>query len=74
MAAVEASALVDTDRLSSFLDIDGLDLQNILHSAAEGVVFLLQQVQVKAKEYEDLEGAKQELEISLGTFRVVRRC
>jgi len=70
MAAVETSPLVDTDRLSSFLDIDGPDLQSILDSATEGVVFLLQQVQVKAKEFEDVNNAKQLLEINLGEFSV----
>jgi len=68
MAAVETSPLVDTDRLSSFLDIDGPDLQGILDSAADGVVFLLQQVQVKAKEFEDVNNAKQLLEVNLGKF------
>ena len=68
MAAVETSSLVDKDRLSSFLDIDGPDLQSILDSAAEGVVFLLQQVQVKAKEFEDVNNAKQLLEVNLGEF------
>jgi len=68
MAAVETSPLVDTDRLSSFLDIDGPDLQRILDSAAEGVVFLLQQVQVKAKQFEDVNNAKQLLEVNLGEF------
>ena len=68
MAEVETSPLVDTDRLSSFLDIDGPDLQSILDSAAEEVVFLLQQVQVKAKEFEDLNNAKQLLEVNLGEF------
>ena len=66
MAAVEPSAFVDTDRLSSFLDIDGPDLQNILDSAAEGVVSLLQRAQVKAKEFEDLRNAKQLMEVNLG--------
>jgi len=68
MAAVETSPLVDTDRLSSFLDIDGPDLQSILDSAAEEVVFLLRQVQVKAKEFEDVNNAKQLLEVNLGEF------
>lgn len=68
MAAVESSVPVDTDRLSSFLDIDSPDLQSILESAAEGVVFLLQQVQVKAKEFDDLNNAKQLLEVNLGEF------
>jgi hypothetical protein len=70
MAAVETSPLVDTDRLSSFLDIDGPDLQTLLDSATEGIVFLLQQVQVKAKEFEDVNNAKQLLEINLGEFSV----
>jgi len=73
MAAVESSVFVDTDRLSSFLDIDAPDLQSILDSAAEGVVFLLQQVQVKAKEFDDLNNAKQLLEVNLGAFSRRRR-
>lgn len=68
MAVVEASHPIDTDRLSSFLDIDGPDLQNILDSAAEGVVFLLQQVQVKARVFEEISDAKQKLEIDYGAF------
>jgi hypothetical protein len=66
MAAVEPSHVVDTQRLSSFLDIDGPDLEAILNSAADGVVFLLQQVQVKVNEYEEISNAKALLEINYG--------
>ena len=66
MATVESSHVVDTQRLSSFLDIDVPDLEAILNSAAEGVVFLLQQVQVKASEYEEMSNAKALLEIHHG--------
>jgi hypothetical protein len=68
MAVVEASHSIDTDRLSSFLDIDGPDLQSIIDSAADGVVFLLQQVQVKAMIFEEISNAKQKLEVDYGTF------
>jgi hypothetical protein len=67
MAVVGSSHAIDTDRLSSFLDIDAPDLQSILDSAAEGVVFLLQQVQIKAKEYEEIGNAKALLEVNYGT-------
>jgi hypothetical protein len=66
MAAVETSASLDTDRLASFLDIDPPDLQSVLSSAADGVVFLLQQVQVKAGEYDQLANAKELLEVNYG--------
>ena len=60
---------IDTDRLSSFLDIDTPDLQSIVDSAAEGVIFLLQQIQLKAKEYEEITHAKDELEVTFGIAR-----
>jgi hypothetical protein len=66
MADVESSHSIDTQRLSSFLGIDPPDLQSILDSAAEGVVFLLQQVQVKATEYEEISNAKALLEVNYG--------
>jgi len=67
MAEVETQpSTLDTSRLSSFLDIDQLDLQQIIDSAAEGVVFLLQQVQVKATECEQIRNAKDMLEINYG--------
>jgi len=68
MAAVATAQTIDTDRLSSFLDIDAPDLQTIIDSAAEGVIFLLQQVQVKATEYEELNSAKELLEVNYGLF------
>lgn len=66
MAVVESFRDVDVQRLSSFLDIDAPDLQHILESAAEGVVFLLKQVQVKAVDYEEISNAKAVLEINYG--------
>lgn len=68
MAAVEPAHAVDTQRLSSFLDIDGPDIQTILDSAAEGVVVLLQQVEVKAREYEEISNAKELLEVKYGIW------
>lgn len=65
MAEVEPA--LDTQRLSSFLDMEAPDLQNIIDSAAEGLVFLLRLVQVKASEYEDISNAKALLEINYGT-------
>lgn len=67
MAEVESSSSIDTERLSSFLDIDGPDLQGILDSATEGIAFLLQQVQVKAGEFEQISNAKELLEVNYGT-------
>ena len=67
MAEVESTSSIDTARLSSFLDIDVPDLQNILDSATEGIAFLLQQVQVKAGEYEQINNAKELLEVNYGT-------
>ena len=66
MAAVETlpSSDLDTDRLSSFLDIDVSDLRAIIDSAAEGIHFLLRQVQVKATDYEHIRQAKDMLEIN----------
>lgn len=66
MAEVESSHGIDTQRLSSFLDIDTPDLQSILDSAAEGVVFLLHQVQAKATAYEEISNAKALLEVNYG--------
>jgi hypothetical protein len=66
MAAVETFNPIDAERLSSFLDIDALDLQTILDSAAEGVLFLLQQVQVKATEFEEINNSKTQLEVNYG--------
>jgi hypothetical protein len=66
MAAVETFNPIDTERLSSFLDIDTPDLQTILDSAADGVVFLLQQVQVKATEFEQINNSKAQLEVNYG--------
>lgn len=67
MAEVESSSSIDTERLSSFLDIDGPDLQSILDSATEGIAFLLQQVQVKVGEFEQISNAKELLEVNYGT-------
>lgn len=72
MAAAAVESSIDTQRLSSFLDIDALDLQNILDSAAEGLVFLLRQVQVKASEYEEISNARALLEVNYGIFTGVR--
>lgn len=66
MAEVEITSSIDTERLSSFLDIDVPDLQSILDSATEGIAFLLQQVQVKAAEYEQINNAKELLEVNYG--------
>jgi len=66
----QSISTIDTDRLSSFLDIDSPDLQNILDSAAEGVIVLLQQIQVKAKEYEEISHAKDELEVTFGISKL----
>jgi hypothetical protein len=68
MAAVEILQPTDIDasRLSSFLDIGIPDLQTIIESAAEGVQFLLRQVQVKANDYEQIRQAKELLEINYG--------
>jgi hypothetical protein len=63
MAAVES---LDTVQLSSFLDIDPPDLQNVLDSATEAVVYLLRQVAVKAAEYEQLASEKETLEVNYG--------
>jgi hypothetical protein len=71
MAAVETFQSIDAGRLSSFLDIDPPDLQTILDSAVEGVVFLLQQVQVKATEFEQINNAKTLLEVKYGIHSVV---
>jgi len=68
MADVESSHGIDTQHLSSFLDIDPPDLQSILNSAAEGVVFLLQQVQAKVTEYEEISNAKALLEVNYGIW------
>ena len=68
MAVAAEDSSIDTQRLSSFLDIDAPDLQNILDSAANGVVFLLRQVQVKALEYEAISNAKALLEVNYGIF------
>jgi hypothetical protein len=67
----EVESVIDTQRLSSFLDVDAPDLQNILDSAAEGVALLLRQVQVKASEYEEISNAKALLEVKYGTFWVL---
>jgi hypothetical protein len=69
MTAVESPILIDTNLLSSFLSIDTPDIQSIINSAAEGVLLLLRQVQVKANEYEEITNAKTILEISVGTFK-----
>ena len=66
MAEVEITSSIDTERLSSFLDIDVLDLQGILDSATADIAFLLQQVQVKAGEFEQINNAKELLEVSYG--------
>lgn len=66
MAEVESA--LDSQRLSSFLDIDTPDLQVILDAAADGVLFLLKQVLVKASEYEEISNAKALLEVKYGTF------
>ena len=66
MAEVESATSIDTERLSSFLDIDAPDLQTILDSATEGIAFLLQQVQVKATEFEQISNAKALLEVNYG--------
>jgi hypothetical protein len=63
MAAVES---LDAAQLSSFLDIDPPDLQIVLDSATEAVVFLLRQVAVKASEYEQLASEKETLEVNYG--------
>jgi hypothetical protein len=57
---------IDTGALSAFLDIDGPDLQDIVNSAAGGVVFLLQQVQQKAREFQEVADAKTQLEVDYG--------
>jgi hypothetical protein len=69
MAEVESATSIDTERLSSFLDIDASDLQTILNSATEGIAFLLQQVQVKATEFEQISNAKALLEVNYGLPR-----
>ena len=66
MAEVEISSSLDTHRLSSFLDIDVPDLQSVVDSANEGFIFVLQQVLVKAQEYEEISNAKAILEIDYG--------
>lgn len=68
MAEVEASRSIDTGRLSLFLDIDVPDLQAILDSANEGLVFLLQQVLAKALEYDKISNAKEVLEVDYSTI------
>jgi hypothetical protein len=72
MAEVESA--LDTQRLSSFLDMEAPDLQNIIDSAAEGVVFLLRLVQVKASEYEEISNAKALLEVNYGTSGSWKGC
>jgi hypothetical protein len=68
MAAVETSSPIDTVRLSSFLSIETPDIQAIVNSAAEGVLSLLRQVQLKATEYEEISNAKAVLEVDLGIY------
>jgi hypothetical protein len=68
MTAVEMPHSIDMDRLSSFLDIDAPDLQSVLDSASDGVVFLLKQVQDKATEFEILSNEKELLEVNYGTL------
>ena len=68
MAAVEVLPSIDTDRLSSFLSIDTPDIQTIVNSAAEGILSLLRQVQIKATEYEEITNAKAVLEVTLGKY------
>jgi hypothetical protein len=66
MAEVENASSIDTERLSSFLDIDVPDLQSILNSATENIAFLLHQIQVKATEFEQINNAKDVLEVNYG--------
>lgn len=72
MAEVESA--IDIQRLSSFLDIEAPNLQSIIDSAAEGVVFLLKQVQIKASEYEEIGNAKTLLEVNYGASGSWKSC
>jgi hypothetical protein len=67
MAEVATSHTLDTSVLSSFLDIDQPGLQSIVDSAAHGIIFLLQQVQAKATEFEELRNTNEVLRVSCGT-------
>jgi len=58
---------IDTGALSAFLDIDVSNLQDVVNSAADSVVLLLQQVQAKAREYEEIIEAKTQLQVDYGT-------
>jgi hypothetical protein len=66
MAEVQTNHVIDTNRLSTFLNIDPPDIQSIIDSAAEGVVFLLQQVLVKAAEFEQIQNEKTVLQVNYG--------
>jgi hypothetical protein len=57
---------IDTGALSAFLDIDRPHLQDMVNSAADGVLLLLQQVQQKAREFQDVAEAKTQLEVDYG--------
>ena len=58
---------IDTGALSAFLDIDVSNLRDVVNSAADSVVLLLQQVQAKAREYEEIIEAKTQLQVDYGT-------
>ena len=57
---------IDTGALAAFLDIDGPDLEDMVNSATDSVLFLLQQVQLKAREFRDVADAKTQLEVEYG--------
>jgi len=65
-AAVAMPHSIDTGALSAFLDIDVSDLQDIVNSAADSLVVLLQQVQAKARQYEAINEAKTQLQVDYG--------
>lgn len=57
---------IDTGALSAFLGIDSPDLQDMVNSAADGILLLLHQVQQKAREFQEVTDAKTQLEVDYG--------
>jgi hypothetical protein len=60
---------LDAARLSSFLEIEQTDVQTIIDAAADGLwTLLLQQVQAKAEQFNEINDAKALLEVNYGTL------
>jgi hypothetical protein len=63
---------IDTAALSLFLDVAVPDLEGLVNSAADRVILLLQQVQLKARQYQEIDDTRAQLQVDYGILSICK--